>query len=95
MAPFERRGHKFRRRATIAGLFRQSGAHTVSVAVVVVVVVTVGVDVPHVVGVVGVRRAQPPVRGRNEPYPYTNGSAVLYHLLREIASATASETSRS
>ena len=49
--------------------FHQSGADAVRVGCVVVVVVAVGVDVPHVVGVVGVRGAEPPVGGRCESYP--------------------------
>lgn len=77
MTPFERRGRTFHRKATFAGLFRQSGANAIRVGTVVVVVVTIGVDVPRVVGVVGVRRAQPPVRGGYEPYPITNGKPVM------------------
>ena len=34
-----------------------------------VVILAIGVDVPHVVGVVGVRGAEPPVGGGNELYP--------------------------
>lgn len=85
MAPFERRGHTFHRKVTFAGLFRQSGANTKRVVIVVVVVVTIRVDVPHVVGVVGVRRAQPPIRGRYEPYPITNGlTALQSFILRKL-----------
>ena len=51
--------------------FHQSGADAVRVGCVVVVVVAIGVDVPHVVGVVGVRGAEPPVGGGNESYPDT------------------------
>jgi hypothetical protein len=40
--------------------FHQSGANTVGVVVVPVVVGTIRLDVPDVVAVVGVRRAQPP-----------------------------------
>ena len=52
-------------------LIHQSGADDIGVrAVVRVVGVAVGVDVPSVVGVVGVRGAEPPVGGRiNESYP--------------------------
>ena len=47
----------------------QSGADAIGVGGIVVVVVAIGVDVPHVVGVVGVRGAEPPVGGGNELYP--------------------------
>nr|DAE71919.1 MAG TPA: hypothetical protein [Caudoviricetes sp.] len=40
--------------------FHQSGANTIGVVVPVVVVGAIGVDVPDVVVIVGVRRAQPP-----------------------------------
>ena len=53
----------------LISLFHQSGADAVRVGCVVVVVVAIGVDVPHVVGVVGVRGAEPPVGGRCESYP--------------------------
>ncbi len=49
----------------------QSGADAIRVRRVVVTVVAVGVDVPDVVGVVGVRGAEPPVGGRYESYPNT------------------------
>ena len=40
--------------------FHQSGANTVGIVVVPVVVRAIRIDVPDVVGVVGVRRAQQP-----------------------------------
>ena len=49
----------------------QSGADAIGVGAVVVVVTAIGVDIPGVVGVVGVRGAQPPVGGRYESYPNT------------------------
>ena len=51
--------------------FHQSGADAIGVGGIVVVVVAIGIDVPHVVGVVGVRGAEPPVGGGNELYPNT------------------------
>ena len=48
-----------------------AGANTVGVVVVPVVVGTIRLDVPDVVGIVGVRGAEPPVGGGNESYPDT------------------------
>ena len=63
--------HRFRPFGLLFLTFHQSGADAIRVGAVVVVVVAIGVDVPGVVGVVGVRGAQPPVGGRYESYPNT------------------------
>lgn len=70
MAPFDD-GYSAFSYAYSNSFFHQSGADAVRVVGVPVVVVAVGVHVPHVVGVVGVRGAEPPVGGGNESYPDT------------------------
>ena len=60
--------------------FHQSGADAIGVSAVVVVVTAVGVDVPGVVGVVGVRGTEPPVGGRCGPYPNTKAADRLVSL---------------
>ena len=62
MAPFDD-GYSAFGYAYSNSFFHQSGADAVRVVGVPVVVVAVGVHVPHVVGVVGVRGAEPPVGG--------------------------------
>ena len=49
----------------------QSGADAIGAGGIVVAAIAAGIDEPHVVGVVGVRGAEPPVGGGNELYPNT------------------------
>ena len=70
MAPFDTMVHCVRQATCLA--FHQSGAHPVRVGAVVVVPVAIGVHVQGVVGVVGVRGAEPPVGGRQRAVPCCN-----------------------
>ena len=75
-------GRGFRLLAYSVWLIHQSGADAIGVGAVVVVVIAIGVDVPGVVGVVGVRGAEPPVGGRLRAAPQYKDRAKLLSRIR-------------